>query len=93
MFLAVLGSLLHGLHIVVLFLLQNTGLGHAGFSSCDFWALEHRLGSCGAEAWLLRGMWVPRRSGIKLMSPLSAGKLFTTKPPGKPYDANIIKKK
>ena len=24
-----------------------------GLSSCGFWALEHRLNSCGTQAWLL----------------------------------------
>ena len=28
-----------------------------GLSSCGSRALERRLSSCGARAWLLRGMW------------------------------------
>ena len=59
-------------------------LGIVGFSSCSFWALEHRLNSCGAQAYLLHGMWNPSRSGIKPVSPALAGGLFTTEPSGKP---------
>ena len=33
-----------------LLLLRSTGSRHAGFSSCDSWALERRLSSCGTQA-------------------------------------------
>ena len=60
-------------------------LGHAGFSSCGTWAqYKNRLNSCGARAYLLRGMWYLPRSEIKDTSPARAGGLFTSKPPGKP---------
>ena len=36
-----------------LLLLWSTGFRHLGFSSCGSWALEHRLTSCGALAYLL----------------------------------------
>ena len=52
-------------------------------SSCDLWAPEHRLSSCGARASLLRGMWDLPGSGIKPMSPALAGGFLTTAPPGK----------
>ena len=31
-------------------------LGHTGFSSCDTWALEHKLKNCGACAGRLQSM-------------------------------------
>ena len=47
-------------------------LGHMGFSSfnsgrssCHFWALEHRLNSCGAQAYLLCSMWDIPRPGME----------------------------
>ena len=54
-----------------------------GFSSCGSWALEHRLNSCGARAYLLRGMWDFPGPGIKLVSPALAGGFVTTVPQGK----------
>ena len=36
-----------------------------GFSSCGPQALEHRLNSCGAQAWLLCGMWDLPGPGIE----------------------------
>ena len=47
---------------------------------------EHRLGSCGSRAQLLRGMWDPPRPGLEPVSPALAGGLSTTAPPGKPHD-------
>ena len=44
------------------------------FSSSDSQALEHRLNSCGAWAYLLRGMWDCPRSGIEPVSPALAGR-------------------
>ena len=35
----------------------STGSGGAGVSSCGSLAVEHRLGSCGAQASLLCGAW------------------------------------
>ena len=43
-----------------------------------------RLGSCGAQAYLLHGMWAFPGLGIEPMSPALAGRFFTTEPPGKP---------
>ena len=47
-----------------LLLLWSMAVGHVDFSSvacgltsCDSWALEYRLNSCGTWAQLLRGMW------------------------------------
>ena len=48
-------------------------------------ALEHRLSSCGAWAYLLLGIWDLPGSGIECLSPALAGRFFTTEPPGKPY--------
>ena len=42
------------------------------------------LSSCSFQAQLLRSMWDPSGSGIKLVSPALAGGFFTTEPPGKP---------
>ena len=38
------------LRCAVASLVVEQGLGHAGFSSCSSWALEHRINSCGAWA-------------------------------------------
>ena len=43
--------------------------------------LEHRPNSCGARAYSVQGMWDLPGSGIKPMSPASAGGFFTTEPP------------
>ena len=48
------------------------------------WAVERRLSSCGAWAWLVCGMWDLPGLGMELVSPALAGRLFTTEPPGKP---------
>ena len=44
---------------------------------------KHSLSSCGAQAWLLPGVWDLPGSGIKPVSPALAGRFFTTEPPGK----------
>ena len=54
-----------------------------GLSSCGSWALERRLGSCGARAYLLHGMWDLPGSGLEPLSPALAGGFLTTAPPGK----------
>ena len=46
-----------GFSLQWLLLLQSTGSGSAGFSSCGSRALEHSLSSCGAQALLLHGTW------------------------------------
>ena len=43
---------------------------------CGTWAL-------GAQAWLLHRMWDPPGSGIESVSPVPAGRLLTSGPPGK----------
>ena len=53
-------------------------------SRCGARLQTHRLSSCGARAWLLRGMWDLPRPGLEPVSPASAGRLSTTAPPGKP---------
>ena len=45
-----------------------------------------RLSSCGARAYLLRGMWDPPGPGLEPMSPALAGRFLTTAPPGKPWN-------
>ena len=47
-----------------------------------------RLSSCGSWAYLLHGMWDPPRPGLKPVSPALAGRLSTTVPPGKPWQAD-----
>ena len=66
-----------------LLLLRSTGSRRVGFSSCDSWALEHRLSSCGARALLLRSMWDLPGPGLQPVSPALAGGFLTTAPPGK----------
>ena len=53
-------------------LLSNCG----GLSSFGSWALEHKHSN--------RGMWDLPRSGIEPVSPVLAGRFFTTEPLGKP---------
>ena len=57
----------------------------------DWWALEHQLSSWGTQAQLLLSKWNPARPGIEPMSPISAGKLPTIGPPGKPPQTNFLK--
>ena len=47
-------------------------------------AHEHRLKGQSAQAQLLHGRWNLLRSGMEPVSSTSAGRFFTTKPPGKP---------
>ena len=68
----------------------STGSRHSGFSSCGSQALEHRLGSCGARAQLLRGMWDLPGPGIEPVSPALAGRFISTVPPGRPMDFIFI---
>ena len=56
----------------------------SGPSSRGSGALERRLGACGTQAYLLRGMWDLRGPGILLMSPSLQGRFLTNGTPGKP---------
>ena len=47
-------------------------------------AVERRLRSCVARAWLLHGMWDLPEPGLEPVSPALAGGYLTTAPPGKP---------
>ena len=47
-----------------------------------------RLSSCGSQAQLLCGMWDLPRPGPEPVSPALAGRLTTTAPPGKPWQAD-----
>ena len=67
-----------------LLLLRRTGSRHAGFSSCGLRALECRLSSCGARAYLLHSMWDLPGPGLEPVSPALAGGLVTAASPGKP---------
>ena len=56
--------------------MQRSGSRHAssvvvarGLGSCGSWALERRLSSCGAQAYLLCGMWDLPGPGLKPVSP------------------------
>ena len=60
-----------------------------GFSCCGSWTLEHRLSSCGAQAYLLCGMWDLPRPGLEPVSPALAGGFLTTAPPGKPQSVDL----
>ena len=55
-----------------------------GLSGCGSLALEHRLSSCGAWAWLPPSMWGFPGSGIKPVSPALAGGFFTLSLQGSP---------
>ena len=68
--------MVHGLCIVVASLVAEHQLKGAwasvaaahGLSSCSFRALEHRLNTCGAQAYLLYGMWDLPGPGIEPVS-------------------------
>ena len=68
-----------------LLLLWGLGSRCVGFSSWGPWALEHRLNSCGAQAYLLCSMWDFPAPGTEPVFPALAGGFFTTEPPGKLY--------
>ena len=69
---------------------RGWALGHMGFSSCSFRALEHRLSSCGAPAELLWSTWDLPRSGIEPVSPPLAGRFPSTVPLGKPTNGYFL---
>ena len=54
-----------------------------GLSSCGSRALERRLSSCDARAYLLHGMWDLPGPGLEPVPPALAGGFLTTAPPGK----------
>ena len=86
---AVRGSCLQlwsmGFSLLHLFLLQSTGSRHEGFSSCDFWALEHRLSSSSTWVQLLPGLWGLPGPGTEPVSPVLAGRFFTTETTSKAH--------
>ena len=51
-----------------------------GLSGCGSRALERRLSSCGAQAYLLRGMWDLPGPGLEPVSPALSGGFLTTAP-------------
>ena len=71
-----------GLLIILVCLVVEHGLQVHEYSSCSSQTLEHRLSNCGAEAYLLQGMWDLPGPGDEPRSPELAGGLPTTEPPG-----------
>ena len=55
-----------------------------GSRVCSSWALQHRLNSCSAQAWLPCSLWDLPRSAMEPMSPELASGFFTTESLGKP---------
>ena len=49
-------------------LLWSTGSRSKGFSRCSSWALQHRLNSCGAWAYLFPSIWDLPGPGMETMS-------------------------
>ena len=60
-----------------------------GLSSYGFWALEHRLNSCGPWAHMLHSMQDLPGPGTEPMSPALAY-MPASEPPGKPPPTSII---
>ena len=60
-----------------------------GLSSCGSQALEFRLSSCGARAYLLYGMWDLPGPRLEPISPALASRFLTTAPPGKSLPINF----
>ena len=52
--------------------------------------VERRLGNCGSQAQLLRGMWDLPRPGLEPVSPALAGRFSTTAPPRKPPLVSLL---
>ena len=80
-----LSSCVGGFSLQWFLVLRNTGSRHAGFSgcgvrahSCGAWALECRLRSKGAWAWLLCSMRSPPVPGIDPVSSALAGVFLST---------------
>ena len=71
---------------------QVSAAAGRGLSGCGSLALEHRLNSCGAWAWLLCSLWDPPGPGIEPVPPALAGGFFTTEPPGKPPRQGFLRK-
>ena len=76
---------LAGFSFRCLLLLQSVDSRLLGLPSSQ--ALEHRLSGHGARAQLFHVMWDLPGSGIKPVSPASAGRLFTAEPSGKPLQS------
>ena len=62
---------------------QASVVAARGLSSCGSRAVESRFSSCGARAYLLRGMWDLPGPGIEPTTSALAGRFLTTAPPGK----------
>ena len=79
-------AVVRGLLVAVASLVEGPRLclGCTGVIACGSPALELRISSCGARAYLLHGMWDLPGSGIEPVSPALAGGFFATEPPGKP---------
>ena len=69
---------------------EARALGCMGFINCGSQALEQGLSNCDAQVSLLRGVWNLPGSGIEPVSPASAGRFFTTEPPGKPPETSFL---
>ena len=79
-----------GFSLQWLLLLRSTGSRHVSFRSCGMRALEHRLSSCGARAYLLCSMWDLPGPGLEAVSPALAGGFLTTVLPGKPWTLFLL---
>ena len=64
-------------------------MGSAVAEAAEVPSLQHRLNSCSTRASLLRRMWDRPELGIEPVSPVLAGGLFTTEPPGVPFHWNL----
>ena len=73
-----------------LLLWWSMGSGHAGFSSCDSWALRAQTQCCGTWAQLLRSTWDLPRPGMEPMSLALAGRFISTESSGKPLASVLI---
>ena len=58
-----------------------------GLRSCNSWAPEHRLNSCGQWAWLLLGMWaLPELNSCLLHSQVDSLPLSHQRSPGHSFN-------
>ena len=77
-----------GFSLWCLLSLQSMATRVRGLRRCRG-GLEHRFSSCGAQTWLLLGVWDLPRSGIEPESSALAGEFLTTEPPGEALSFNL----
>lgn len=71
-------------------LVWSVGSRRSGFGSCGSRAPERSLSGSGSWALLLRSIWNLPGTGVRPVSPASAGGLLSTVPPGKSLSSEFL---